>query len=85
MRGYVLNNSDEVFARSYQPRHVPADLLHIAFGDRAGKNEKLFELLRDVSLRRDENAPIYPTDAEVKSFENRKDMRDFRAVYSTFK
>ncbi|KAL8284679.1 hypothetical protein RB597_008484 [Gaeumannomyces tritici] len=85
MRSYVLNNSDEVFARSYQPRHVSADLLHIAFGDRAGKNEKLFELLRDVSLRRDENAPIYPTDAEVKSFEDRKDMRNLRAAYSTLK
>ncbi|KAL8410445.1 hypothetical protein RB596_000215 [Gaeumannomyces avenae] len=85
VRNYVLSNSTQVYERSYQPRHVAADLTRIAFGERAGNNEELFKLMRDSSLRRDTNAPIYPTKAELESLEERRDMRDLRATYNMLK
>ncbi|KAL8329142.1 hypothetical protein RB597_004736 [Gaeumannomyces tritici] len=85
LRNYVLSNSTAVFQRSYQQRHLAADLARIAFGNRAGNNERLFELLRDLSLRGDASAPIYPTAAELKAFEGREDMRALRAAYGKLK
>ncbi|KAL8285643.1 hypothetical protein RB600_009869 [Gaeumannomyces tritici] len=85
LRNYVLSNSTAVFQRSYQQRHLAADLARIAFGNRAGNNERLFESLRDLSLRGDASAPIYPTAAELKAFEGREDMRALRAAYGKLK
>lgn len=41
--------------------------------------------MRDSSLGRDANAPIYITKTELEFFEKRNNMRAFRAQYAKFK
>ncbi|EHA56174.1 hypothetical protein MGG_02036 [Pyricularia oryzae 70-15] len=85
VRNYMLSHSTTVYETSYQPRNVGHDLTEIAFGDRAGSNKELFDLMRDSSLGRDADAPIYITKAELESFEKRSDMRALRAQYAKLK
>ncbi|KAL8307040.1 hypothetical protein RB593_005776 [Gaeumannomyces tritici] len=85
VRNHVLSNSTAVFNVSYQPNLIPHDLARVAFGQLAGQNDSLFALLRHSSLSRDEQAPIYPTKEDLKSFEQRQDMRQLRARYAALK
>ncbi|KAI6544139.1 hypothetical protein MCOR05_002642 [Pyricularia oryzae] len=82
LRNDVIRTSQK---DNYQPRNVGHDLTEIAFGDRAGGNKELFDLMRDSSLGRDADAPIYITKAELESFEKRSDMRALRAQYAKLK
>ncbi|KAK6205734.1 hypothetical protein LQW54_008314 [Pestalotiopsis sp. IQ-011] len=83
MRSYVLSNSEDVFRTLYQPQHMREALQEIAFGSTlAGKNEQLFALLQRSSLRRDENAPIYPTQAQLEALEARRDLQQLRKEYN---
>lgn len=80
----MLSNSETVFRNSYQPQHVREELQRIAFGDTlAGRNQELFNLLQRSSLRRDENAPIYPTPAQLQTLEDRQDLKRLRMEYNS--
>ena len=72
-----------MYQKSYQAQRIRDNLLPRAFGDRAGADEaRLFALLRNASLKRDEFAPIDPTPAELQCFEQRRDIRLLRARYA---
>ncbi|KAJ0279468.1 hypothetical protein COL940_006734 [Colletotrichum noveboracense] len=43
--------------------------------------DRLYSLIANSSLRRDENAPIYVSQTEMRQWEGRKDIRDLRAKY----
>ena len=79
LRNYILSNTTQVFQRNYQPKRVRDDLMKLAFGSMTGQNDYLFQSLRNMSLRRDANAPIDPTPDDLREFEQRKDVSDFRA------
>jgi hypothetical protein len=79
VRNYVLSNTTQVFQASYQTHRVREDLLRLAFGPMAGRNDSLFQNLRNISLGRDADAPIDPSKEDLQEFEKRKDVRDLRA------
>ncbi|KAF0330480.1 hypothetical protein GQ607_002359 [Colletotrichum asianum] len=80
---YILGHSNGVFRSSYQPVNINKDLPRIAFdGESHFENlDRLYSLIANSSLRRDENAPIYVSRTEMRQWESRKDIRDLRAEY----
>ncbi|KAK3377649.1 hypothetical protein B0H63DRAFT_221614 [Podospora didyma] len=84
-RNYIMSQSTKIHESNYQARYLKENLQEIAFGDEAGENSALFNTLRFVTLKRDENAPLYPTQDELNGFEERGDMRAFRAHYEEVK
>ncbi|KAI1382568.1 uncharacterized protein F4822DRAFT_441804 [Hypoxylon trugodes] len=78
----LSRNTRDVFLKSYQARHVAHDLVQIAFGQSLPEsNGALFNSLRRSFLQRDPDAPLYPTEADLRAFEERQDIRDLRAQY----
>ncbi|KAH6653544.1 hypothetical protein BKA67DRAFT_323734 [Truncatella angustata] len=83
LRNYVMSHSTGVFESSYQGHDVRKSLMELAFGTRAGKEELLFERLRDTSLSRDPNAPIRISPEDEQRFESRNDIRQLRSAIAT--
>ncbi len=80
MRNYVLSHTSAVFESSYQPLRARSNLMFLAFRNGAGTvNDLLFDRLRDVSLSRDEDAPVMLSVCEESEFEQCRDMTDLRA------
>ncbi|KAI7909733.1 hypothetical protein M0657_011708 [Pyricularia oryzae] len=86
-RNYMLSNSTSIFEKNYQPRAVSFDLIKITFGDHAGgdETEKLLKLTHNMSFTWNKNAPIYPTQEDVASFEQKPRIRAYRAEYARLK
>ncbi|TLS22192.1 uncharacterized protein PpBr36_09678 [Pyricularia pennisetigena] len=86
-RNYVLSNSTSIFEKNYQPRAVNFDLMKITFGDHAGgdETEELLKLTHNMSFTWNKNAPIYPTQEDVASFEQKPRIRAYRAEYARLK
>jgi hypothetical protein len=68
-----------VFESSYQTRRIREDLMRLAFGHMAGENDALFLSLRNISLGKDPDAPIDPTEEDLLGFDWRIDVADIRA------
>ncbi|KAF2731199.1 hypothetical protein EJ04DRAFT_16250 [Polyplosphaeria fusca] len=83
LRNYILSNTTGVFQGSYQPKRVREDLMRLAFGPMAGRNDCLFQRLRSMSLRRDADAPIDLSVEDVQEFEKRNDVSNLRASLKT--
>ncbi|CAJ2508640.1 Uu.00g136660.m01.CDS01 [Anthostomella pinea] len=82
VRNYVMGNTKDVFLKSYQPRRVTRDLVATAFGrGMAVDVADLFKSLRRSFLQRDPDAPLYPTEADIKALKSRQDLTDLRAAY----
>ncbi|KAF1934510.1 hypothetical protein EJ02DRAFT_363549, partial [Clathrospora elynae] len=62
-----------VFQGSYQTKQVCEDLMRLAFGPMAGRNNNLFQSLRSMSLSRDSGAPIAADPKDLEEFEKRRD------------
>lgn len=71
-----------MFRKSYQPRLLRENLLELTYGHRAGDFSDTFDILRRAMLKRDDQAPIYPTAEDLQSFEERDDVRHLRAQYA---
>ncbi|KAF9770092.1 hypothetical protein IL306_012399 [Fusarium sp. DS 682] len=78
IRSYVFGNTDAVFRKSYLPADMRDDLMGIAYGEVSGKNEETVTFLHQTFTKRDESAPVYITEEEFKSFENRRDITEWR-------
>ncbi|KAF5725116.1 hypothetical protein FMUND_210 [Fusarium mundagurra] len=78
LRGYVFGNTDAVFRKSYLPADMRDDLMGIAYGEVSGKNEATVSFLHQTFTKRDQSAPVYITEEEYQSFENRKDITEWR-------
>ncbi|KAM0270905.1 hypothetical protein ACHAQH_009251, partial [Verticillium albo-atrum] len=75
VRNFVVDNSSEVFEKSYLPNHFRGQLAKFAFGALAGDYEPLFRQLCNASLKVDANAPMNVTLEEKAAFEQRQDLR----------
>lgn len=51
----------------------------LAFGAMAGRNDRLFQRLRSMSLSRDAGAPVDLSVEDLQGFEKRNDVSNFRA------
>lgn len=80
LRIYVMSHTTGVFEAAYQSHNVRANLMSLAFGKGADKDETLFEVLRDTSLSRDPDAPIRISPEEEHKFEYRADVRKLRGA-----
>ncbi|RYP01717.1 hypothetical protein DL764_006110 [Monosporascus ibericus] len=83
LRNYILSHTTGVFESSYQSHRVRANLMSLAFGKDAGRDDKLFAMLRDMSVSRDANAPVDITMDEHREFEQRKDVSGLRHEIAT--
>ncbi|EHA51056.1 hypothetical protein MGG_14839 [Pyricularia oryzae 70-15] len=83
----ILSHSTSVFNKNYQPRDLGYNLSTIAFPNHAGGDitEKLSELMRNTSFIWNENAPIYPTQEDLDSFERNSRIRAYRDEYANLK
>ncbi|KAF5137859.1 hypothetical protein E5D57_001638 [Metarhizium anisopliae] len=79
MRPYALrvgagSRLDEVFEKSYQPKHIQKSLAAIAFPGLAGGNETeaVISPAARILAKRDPNAPIYVTKDDLDNFERRR-------------
>ncbi|EXM35583.1 Zinc finger C2H2-type [Fusarium oxysporum f. sp. vasinfectum] len=78
IRSYVFGNTDAVFRKSYLPADMRDDLMGISYGEVSGKNEATVSFLHQTFTKRDESAPVYITEEEFQSFENRRDITEWR-------
>lgn len=85
VRNFVLSNSTPVFQGSYQTSRLRDNLMKLAFGPMAGRNDNLFQSLRNMSLTRDSGAPIYPSKEDLQGFEGRNDVKGCRAYLEAAK
>ncbi|KAK4245025.1 hypothetical protein C7999DRAFT_16762 [Corynascus novoguineensis] len=77
-----MANDEKVFQRNYLPQHIRKEIMPIIFGPEAvGTNEQLHKMLRQATMNRDQNAPLYPTIEDVESFEKRCDMQELKQKY----
>ncbi|KAL8903751.1 MAG: hypothetical protein Q9207_003711 [Kuettlingeria erythrocarpa] len=79
VRNYVLSHTTQVSQTSYQTHVVRENLTEKDFEEKAGFDGALVGSMRNMTLNRDENAPVDPTADEPASFEERRDMTGFRA------
>ncbi|KAL2015304.1 hypothetical protein VTK56DRAFT_5882 [Thermocarpiscus australiensis] len=79
LRNYVIGHSGPVFENDYQTAVVRANLAAIAFGPKAvRRDETLFNDLRNMTLTRDEGAPIKVSEAQIAKFRERRDIAKLR-------
>lgn len=79
LRNYVMGHTEAVFQSNYQTSVVRADLTTIAFGPKAvGRDETLFNQLRNMTLTRDEGAPTKVSEAQIAKFQERNDITKLR-------
>jgi hypothetical protein len=80
LRNYVMNHSGAIFETDYQTGVVRPNLAALAFGPKAvRRDEPLFNDLRNMTLTRDEGAPISVSKEKIAEFLGRKDIARFRA------
>ncbi|CAF3458072.1 unnamed protein product [Fusarium graminearum] len=78
IRSYVFGNTDAVFRKSYIPVDISYDLMGIAYGQVTGGNQETISFLHHAFTKRDESAPVYISEEEYKSFEDREDIKKWR-------
>lgn len=83
LRNYVMSHTSAVFAESYQAIEIRTNLLktrfeHLYPGEGVWGDDSLDQLMRSMSLQRDANAPIGPTQGDLENFELRHDVSKLR-------
>jgi hypothetical protein len=74
-----MSHTGHVFETQYQTSRIRGDLMQAAFGQRTGSDDgPLFMLMRNMSLSRDQNAPIDLTESELAEFDRRQDATTLR-------
>ncbi|KAK3302866.1 uncharacterized protein B0T15DRAFT_559287 [Chaetomium strumarium] len=70
-----MGHSGPIFENDYQTAVVRTNLAAIAFGPKAvRRDETLFNDLRNMTLTRDEGAPIKVSEAQIAKFRERRDI-----------
>jgi hypothetical protein len=83
LRNYVMNHSGAIFETDYQTGVVRPNLAALAFGPKAvRRDETLFNDLRNMTLTRDEGAPISVSKEKIAEFQERKDIARVRVTVS---
>ncbi|KAJ0123520.1 Mitosis inhibitor protein kinase mik1 [Diaporthe amygdali] len=72
LRNYIISQGTSIFERSYQPRQIRENLMPI-FDQNAEADTELYNLLRNSSLDRDAQAPIYVTQSDIDEWERTRD------------
>ncbi|KAK4129016.1 hypothetical protein N657DRAFT_50085 [Parathielavia appendiculata] len=79
LRNYVMSHSGAIFENDYQTGVVRPNLAALAYGPKAvRRDETLFNDLRNMSLTRDEGAPISVSKEQISKFRERRDIAKFR-------
>jgi hypothetical protein len=82
MRSFIMSHSTHVYENYYMSKHVRVDFAQLRFGEyAAGSNDDLFQILRDLCLRKDPNAPVDPTPEQLASIEERNDATELRNAF----
>jgi uncharacterized C2H2 Zn-finger protein len=77
-----MANTERIFQQRYLPQHIRKEIMPIIFGpEAAGTNDRLHTMLRRATVRRDQNAPLYPTVDDIKSLEKRRDWQKLNQEY----
>ena len=79
MRSYVLSYTIQIFLTSYETPLVGENLAEKGFNEKTGSDGDLVDSMRNMTLNRDENAPIDPTADNLTAFEELRDMTEFFA------
>ncbi|KAL2137751.1 hypothetical protein VTI28DRAFT_8386 [Corynascus sepedonium] len=80
LRNYIMGHTGAVFENDYQTAVVRSNLAVIAFGPKAvRRDESLFNDLRNMTLSRDEGAPVWVPKEQIEKFHKRNDIAKFRA------
>ncbi|KAK3897146.1 hypothetical protein C8A05DRAFT_39305, partial [Staphylotrichum tortipilum] len=80
LRNYVMSHPGDILETEHQTGVVRANLAELAFGAKAvRRDEILFNDLRNMSLTRDEGAPISVSEERIAKFQERNDIAKFRA------
>ncbi|KAM7203065.1 hypothetical protein V8F33_002413 [Rhypophila sp. PSN 637] len=81
LRNYIISHSGVIFENDYQTGVVRPNLALLAFGPKAvNRDETLFSDLRNMSLTRDEGAPISVLEEQIVKFRERNDIAQFRGM-----
>ncbi|KAK0710271.1 hypothetical protein B0T26DRAFT_434847 [Lasiosphaeria miniovina] len=86
LRSHFMGNSEGIFQKLYLPEQLRKEVMPIIFGtEAAGTHDELYTMLRHATLKRDENAPIYPTVDEVKNLEERSSIQQLKHEYEAIR
>ncbi|KAK4207480.1 hypothetical protein QBC37DRAFT_380047 [Rhypophila decipiens] len=81
LRNYVMSHSGAIFEHDYQTGVLRPNLASLAFGPKAvSRDETLFNELRNMTLTRDEGAPISVSEEKIAKFQKRNDITELRAM-----
>ncbi|KHO01316.1 uncharacterized protein MAM_00317 [Metarhizium album ARSEF 1941] len=78
---------DDVFERNYRPKHTRTYLPGIAWKDLAGAiaRDATTSQAATVLVRRDPNAPVYITQDDLDSLEQRRDITELGKQFDSIK
>ncbi|KAI9658227.1 MAG: hypothetical protein M1821_002359 [Bathelium mastoideum] len=89
LRNYVMSNTSNVFQKSYQAEHIRVNLLRVRFQDmypdKAMWDPQLEVAMRTMSLKRDPNAPVAPSEEDLQQLHQRKDVSELRGRIESMK
>ncbi|KAM7189007.1 Protein of unknown function (DUF3435) domain containing protein [Rhypophila sp. PSN 637] len=81
LRNYIMSHSGAIFEHDYQTGVVRPNLASLAFGPKAvSRDETLFNELRNITLTRNEGAPISVSEEKIAKFQKRNDITQLRAM-----
>ncbi|KAM7213602.1 Protein of unknown function (DUF3435) domain containing protein, partial [Rhypophila decipiens] len=81
LRNYIMSHSGAIFEHDYQTGVVRPNLASLAFGPKTvSRDETLFNELRNMTLTRDEDAPISVSEERIAKFQTRNDITELRAM-----
>ncbi|MCJ1424609.1 hypothetical protein MMC29_002497 [Sticta canariensis] len=81
LRNFTMSHSTYAYENNYMSKHVRVELAKLRFGEFAGSNDDLFQILRVLCLRNDPNAPIDPTPEQLASIDKRQDVTKLRNAF----
>ena len=67
LRNFIISHTTDVYENNYMTERVREDLARCRFKGFAGKNDPLYDILRDLSVQNDPGAPIDPTPEQKRS------------------
>ncbi|KAM5350430.1 hypothetical protein ACJ41O_006935 [Fusarium nematophilum] len=84
LRSYIMGNTEDVFRKSYNPVDQRKSLTDLAYKELAGGSDETISKLHQSFTKRDCYAPIYITEEDLKEFESRHDIINWRKELESF-
>jgi hypothetical protein len=85
LRNHVMSHTQAVFEHSYQTEHIRQNRhrhrFDVLFPDTNVWDRDIESLLRDLSLKRDPNAPAEVSSEDLEAIQQRADVTHLRKVF----